>query len=267
MGTDIHLRVEARDPRSGAWVWWREPLDNVRRRDWAATRIADERDTHTDPGERNYTVFRLLAGVRAFNGDPPGLFEHRGIPTDIDRTGLVTEGLGLPDRSPARKPSGGFGNRFAGLDFGPAAPAEEPVVRTAADDPDRKDYLGDHSFTHCTLGELLTVPWDAAMTTAGIVTRAEYKLWIAGGREGCPRMWQYATTPEGPDVAVEEVVGNGMYLLITPTRNFSHVRAEWQWQPTADCAFRRWLNNVLVPAANRAGHAPGDVRILMGFDS
>ena len=52
----------------------------------------------------------------------------------------------------------------------------------------KKLYMGDHSFSWLTLGELLSYDWDQPITDEGIITYETWKKWVDGGR-GVPEAW------------------------------------------------------------------------------
>jgi len=186
------------------------------------------------PGARNYYAFALLADVR--NGDGFVItpqFPERGLPLDIDRTAFCPVGLPVP-----------------------------AMGHECADECEDFADLGDHSFTHATLAELLGAPWDVTVRDTGFIEAAEYARWLTEGGDH-PRGWcrgvggyhvRIVTSEEFAAMCIHDRAAPSLY-----------VRATWEWKPLIACDFRRWLDT-LAPLAAESGGNDG-VRVLMGFDS
>lgn len=130
-----------------------------------------------DPTERNYLLFARLFDVRNGRGFA-GCETHRPIES-------LFAGRGLPDDDAARR-------------FDPDSRDETSVW---TDEELERSYLGDHSFTHATLAELLhtvaddTPPTgrpDVAVRLTGVVEEAAYLRWLETGappEEYCGDAW------------------------------------------------------------------------------
>lgn len=253
MGCDIHLAVE-RQNKDGSW----EDISSEAINGYCGSWRDENYEYEKSPSQRNYTLFALLADVRndcEFADFKTGKsvspkFPGRGLPDDcnFDSDGHMRNG-----------------------------------PKDANGDPDYEsdDYrsLGDHSFTHATLRELLCVPWDVVVTDNGILDESVYLRWEAKGREGPPESWsggvwgggiQTVTEDEykslrsrdnDPGMTSAEELQNWLNRAANAGVRYC-IKATWKWQPLVDRAFHKWVTwmGAKYPHHNR-------VRVLIGFDS
>lgn len=154
----------------------------------------------------------------------------------------------------------GYG--FAGVETGTAWPSIAPE-RGLPDgvDVDDKDapWLGDHSHTWMTVAELLAFDWHGTTQTHyGVVPLDTYQPGVR------PSTWSGMVS--GRDiVTVEESAVDG---LTVPVGTRVYVRQAWQWTAAEAC---QWFVDDYLPAFRRLcdelGATPGDVRLVLGFDS
>lgn len=179
MGTDIHLYVERRV--AGRWEYAEElpprpcaACDATGKVTCFAGQPQEEvRDcyrcdgvglTLAPYGDRNYDLFSMLADVR--NG-----YGFAGCKTG-DGFDPLAEPRGLP--------------RDLSL-----------ALRTESFE-DGAPWLGDHSFSHATLAELLAYDYDRVTTKSGVVDSATFAEWRERGSVGAPGSWSGGVS--GPDV-------------------------------------------------------------------
>lgn len=154
------------------------------------------------PNERNYWAFAVLAGVRngvGFAGCDTG---NEVLP--------ISEPRGLPNDTAIKSNE---------VDY---------------DDPGAV-WLGDHSFSHVLLSELLAIDFEKKITERGFVSK-EQAARVAEGQT--PTEWCGGTT------------------------NPEYVRAQWE-RPLRDAA---WLIPKMIDVLAPLGE-PENVRLVFGFDS
>jgi hypothetical protein len=183
----------------------------------------------SSPRNRNYTLFGFLSGVRTEvdGAGPTGHVGDRGFPDDKDSEAHISES----DQFYYREDSGEDYND------------EEARTHATWGNPYRYPTgLGDHSFTHATLEELLSLPWDVVEeTSTGYIKLADLAEW--------------------------ERRGSIYNELIIPWRE-AHGRADvtqvqFPYNPLRieNSAFREFLEELKIYGP------PGNVRLLIGYDS
>jgi len=252
MGTDIHLYVERRK-KNGTW-------ERVKPTAWKCSWCDSPNEkcfncegkglTQKEYDRRNYDLFAMLAnvrngtgfaGVKTGNGFEP-LDEPRGIPED--------------------------------LSFPP-----EPDYSKENDDDD-DPWLGDHSFSWCTLAEALAYNYDRESKHEGVVDSAEYAAWVERGRKGRPG--SYCGGVSGPKVVhlsneeMQKLIMSNPALTKKPTGDERWGRpldedgksyfTSVEWTETYRfSAGEAWFN--FLEACKPLAKDPKDVRLVFGFDS
>lgn len=128
--------------------------------------------------------------------------------------------------------------------------------------------LGDHSFSHCTLAELLAYPhWYAQTTKRGVVNAWHYANW----RDRTRAPYHYSGGVDGKDI-----------VHLTNEQMDAHVKAHPPERPKTDWAFGTHFTQVSWPESYRdaalnlallladlvlLNRSPQDVRLVFGFDS
>ena len=243
MGTDIHMAIEVR--RNGRWHW---VPNAVSCSDCDGTAVWKDRDgkerecfrcTHRYRGtangrlhgysDRNYDAFGIIANVRngTWGADTPVIAGPRGLPDDISAE------LKAANDAPYELPDG----------------HENPAHYN----------LGDHSFTHISLAELLAFNWDGRNGKEATLSAPEYIKWAKRGFPG-----SYCAWASGETVSMGEADAR---IAKGETSGFN-VRATWG-ESLADMAgnFHSKFIPELVALAEREGVSPADVRCVFGFDS
>lgn len=167
------------------------------------------------------------------------------------------------------------GRGFAGIETGEgwkplAADRGLPPDFQYNDNGDDDGWLGDHSFTWCTLRELLDYDWDQQTTQYGVITIDQYDTWDrvsavypnSGGvsGRGVITIEQDAWERMGKDT--QEQLRHA-YRRDGAWRHGLHIRIKWV--EMARQAAGAFVDEVL-PWLGQFG-APEDVRLVMGFDS
>ena len=226
MGTDIHLYVEKKTSKG-----WEEVLAPYERsyggRSWSPYRETGKwDDPRPDPTNRHYNVFGFLADVRNGRGFA-GVYTGEPTPPQFP-------GRGIP---------------------------KDTSMKKVGETEDDEGYLpiGDHSFTHATLKELLDAPWDMEVYSGGLVSVNEF---LNRDEHGVPPSWcggvgggdtQIIDSPE----KFQKMIDAGEDLT------GKYCRVGWKWKPLENSDFRRWCVEVLKPMVED----PEDMRVLIGFDS
>lgn len=242
MGTDIHMAIEIR--KNGRWAW----LPNAvacNYCDGTGTRTNHEQKivpcfctNHYRGGadgrihgysDRNYDAFGILANVRngTWGDGTPFISEPRGLPRDI------SDELRTAHESNYETPDG-------------------------KDNPAHYS-LGDHSFTHVTLAELLAFNWDDRGGREATISASEYAKWDKKSSPG-----SYCAWASGETVSMAEAdkrVADG-------SSKGYNVRATWG-ESLADMVggFHSKFIPELISIAEREGIKAEDVRLVFGFDS
>ena len=255
MGCDIHLYVERRDP-DGSWKRvrceaWMCPWCNGKGKSrtgaachWCQGAGSTTKEYH----ERNYDLFAMLANVRngsGFAGCDTGdgfapLAEPRGLPADVSITDTEDEDYNNSDHS------------------------------------DRV-WLGDHSFSYCSLAEVLAYDFDRTTKHRGVVNAAEYGAWVETGRKGPPKsysggvMGNFVRTVEQPEM--DALIRSGRIKTTNVKGPFDSPKADdgvsyyttVEWTSTyRESAGKAWF--AFIEACKPLG-APEDIRFVFGFDS
>lgn len=236
MGTDIHLFVEKLI--GGKWQPVEPPYDSK-----YGGKSFDPYHKYGhwdfkegDPTERNYNVFAFLANVRngmGFAGVRTGVpvqpqFPERGIPGDTSYT--------------------------------------EPKYDDDGEIVSGDSWLGDHSFTHASLTEILSAPWDTEFTTFGVVNDTEFKEWQTNGQ---PSNWCGGVSGQGiithqDVIKYANMIDNGEIRNDPQMGCRDYCEVFWKWKPIENCGFIRWAREFLVPISD--GNTDS-IRVVMGFDS
>ena len=182
-----------------------------------------------DGDQRSYNTFAMLANVRNGYGFA-GCRTSTGFP-------VIHEQRGLPEDLKTNEDNGLLINK-TDLD-------EEPM------------YLGDHSFSWCTLAELRFFIKHVAKKTethiVGIVDRATYDLHEQTGQP-YTAWWSMVS---GPSIVVEAA---------PPGPRATHVQTSWPVNAAAESRLCE-IEAALTLVAERAGVAPEKIRFVYGFDS
>jgi hypothetical protein len=251
MGTDIHLYVE-RQAEDGSW-------SRVRPLPWTCpwcdgTGKGHHGDCYNCKGagkttggyhERNYNLFAMLADVRngtGFAGVDTGdgfvpLADPRGLPTDTSIRDTDTSDVD-----------------------------EEGAYELT----EREDYvwLGDHSFSYCTLAEAFSYDYDRTTKHRGVVNAAEYGAWVEAGGKGAPKEYSGGVMGNG----VKMVSRGEMERMIVGHRLDQYGRDDGQtyyttleWEETyRKSAGAAWF--AFLEACRTLGD-PNKIRFVFGFDS
>lgn len=240
MGTDIHSIAQVK--RDGQWIT-------------AAVSIAG------DP--RNYNTFAMLADVRNGRGFAgcwtstgfPVIHEPRGLPSDlvlastedhdvhVDKTRLIAAW------------------NWDGKDTLIDSPDARRV--SSITDEDSTMWLGDHSYSWCTLAELRAFIENVAKKTetfiVGVVTREQYE----GHRRTGKPYESWCGMVSGQGIYVAGRVGFGA----DPLPDFyTHVQTNWPVNAFDESQLGD-IEKALTLVAERTGAQPEDLRFVYGFDS
>lgn len=276
MGCDIHLYVETRKNEHTPWEWlkslparecgWCSGKGHYEGRPNDACYNCKGSGVNTKPfHERSYNTFAILANVRNGSG-------FAGVKTG-DGFNFISEPRGLPkDLS--------VGLRKA------AAIAEvdedgQPVSCREVDDSyDDENYegtgtyrpwLGDHSYTHMTLDEVMAFDWEQGTKECGLVTAAVYADWVEKGRKGRPESWCGGVS--GPGVTIvsnkemDQLIAEGKVstsLTKVSTIGTHYTSIEWG-MGYRDAVSHDWWS--FLESLMSLGIEPSNIRLVMGFDS
>lgn len=253
MGTDIHLYIERRTEKGYERVrpppWpcsWCGGGKQPPTRGDACFNCGGKGKTTREYHDRNYDLFAMLADVR--NGR-------------------------------------GFAGTDTGDGFKPLArPRGKPRGTSIKDTPESVDYenpsfiyLGDHSFSHATLAELLAYDYDRKTKHRGTVGAATYAAWVEAGRKGPPRDWSGGVM--GPKVKhvtqaeMDRLIRTGVIITSIVGGPFDEPKAKdgntyytvVEWEETyRESAGEAWFH--FLDACKKLGR-PEDIRFVFGFDS
>ena len=227
MGTDIHSIAQVnRDGR------------------WQTVAIGIDGD------QRSYNTFAMLANVRNGYGFA-GCRTSTGFP-------VIHEQRGLPEDLKTNEDNGLLINKtdlVCAWDWGGnEIPIDSPDARHLDEEP---MYLGDHSFSWCTLTELRTFIENVAKKTetriVGIVDLAAYNL----HKQTCQRYTNWCGMVSGPGIVVESD---------PPGPRATHVQTSWPVNAAAESRLCE-IEAALSLVAERTGAAPESIRFVYGFDS
>ena len=181
------------------------------------------------PRDRNYRLFGFLSGVRR---EVPGA----GIDGHVGNRGF-------PDNTDSEAPISEQDRYYYHEDSDEEYNDDEARTHHTWDNNYRYPTgLGDHSFTHATLEELLALPWNEVEdTTAGYIKLTDVAEWERRGRVHNELIIPWREARGRGDVTPVE------YL-------FNPFRIE-------NSAFREFLEELKIYGP------PGNVRLLIGYDS
>lgn len=201
MGTDIHCVAEIRRPKHGGK--WEPALSPIPNKYFQPDEPQDESNRKLEYPRlirwRNYDLFAMLAGVRngrGFAGVVTGagfnpISEPRGLPDDLSPHMVIAaepDGFEITDQATVANemwkdevavssPVTQHYSIPSAYEM-PAVPAA--VLSTTLGFPDGttaedvRFWLGDHSFTHITLAELLAYDWQQQTISMGHVSLSVY---------------------------------------------------------------------------------------------
>lgn len=128
-------------------------------------------------------------------------------------------------------------------------------------DGDGSTWLGEHSFSHLTLRELLAYDWHASMRHEGVIDLEAYRRWKAAGES-----W--------PNGVIGGIGGPGVVTLgedeLRDPKPGERVYVRFPWHTGRSEACRGFYPEVLdslVELAGDRGVTFDAVRIVFGFDS
>ena len=227
MGTDIHSIAQVN--RDGRWQTVAVGIDGDRRSYNTFAMLANVRNDYGFAGYRTSTGF-------------PVIHEPRGLPEDLktnEDNGLLINKTDL----------------VCAWDWGGnEIPIDSPDARHLDEEP---MYLGDHSFSWCTLTELRTFIENVAKKTetriVGIVDLAAYNL----HKQTCQRYTNWCGMVSGPGIVVESD---------PPGPRATHVQTSWPVN-AAESSRLCEIEAALSLVAERTGAAPESIRFVYGFDS
>jgi hypothetical protein len=255
MGTDIHLYIE-RQADDGTWsrvqpaVWtcpWchgEGAYKNGHKCYFCEGVGKSAKEYHN----RNYDLFAMLADVRNGSG-------FAGCDTG-DGFEILAKPRGLPADTSIR----------------------DTIVPDDEDYSERPDYvwLGDHSFSHCTLAEVLAYDYDRTTKHRGVVDAAEYSAWVEVGRKSPPKSYSGGVMGLGVKTVdqstMDHLIRSGVVKTITKTE-FGPPKSEdgiayyttVEWEESyRDCAGKSWFE--FLEACKPLGD-PERIRFVFGFDS
>jgi len=232
MGTDIHLRLEAKTPDGWkcikpCWPQYPYPKDENGETIWPTD----------DPTERNYNVFAFLAGVRNGYGFA---FCYRHKPIEP-----AFAGRGIPTNSEYNDP---HDKCETDEDF-------EAIPRGV--------WLGEHSFTWATITELQALEWEAEFTSGGYVPAEVYEALPVGQ---APDVFFEGVMGDSIQMVQAEDY-EAMKALNDLDEHIQYrVFVTWKWRPLMDSGFYAWLTGDKLAAVIEQ-YGADNLRLLMGFDS
>lgn len=271
MGCDIHLFVEAR--KSAAEPW--ELVGIKSQCDWCdGKRVNNSGEQcygckgtgeRTGFSSRNYDTFAILANVRngrGFAGCDTGdgfepISEPRGLPEDMS---AELRGIHAEEDSAANYDA-------CRLSYGCG-------------------WVGDHSFSHLLLSELVGCNWNRRTNQRGVLTPSDFQTFL---EKGAPDNWSGDIS--GPDVVY--VTNAEMAEMLThaefstdehfpklvamspdctvcrvPIGSYVVTKAQWSvsYKESSQTFYTRFLP-AMCHFATRNGLGQTDMRIVFGFDS
>ena len=230
MGTDIHSIAQVN--RDGRWQTVAVGIDGDQRSYNTFAMLADVRNGYGFAGCRTSTGF-------------PVIHEQRGLPEDLktnEDNGLLINKTDL----------------VCAWDWGGnEIPIDSPDARRVKYLDEEPMYLGDHSFSWCTLTELRTFIENVAKKTetriVGIVDLAAYNL----HKQTCQRYTNWCGMVSGPGIVVESD---------PPGPRATHVQTSWPVNAAESSRLCK-IEAALSLVAERTGAAPESIRFVYGFDS
>jgi hypothetical protein len=218
MGCDIHFYVEFK--RNGRW----QSADKWRFDD----EYADVSYTNCFYGERNYSLFAILANVR--NG-----YGFGGVDT---------------------------GDGFVPIDKPRGLPHD--VTNQIKESSDRWDCDG-HNHSWFTLQEILEYDWTRVTKKRGVLTLKEYDHWRRSAKKRGESPESYAAEVWSKDACIvsEHKADEILHSISTSNYEKIYVRCEWE-VAYHKCCYEFWWNT--IPRMLALGK-PEDVRCVFWFDN
>lgn len=195
--------------------------------------------------DRDYTLFAILADVRNGYGFA-GVYRHEPLESIAPDRGIPSWLTVDDDTYSEELINQWYGTQYA--DFGASKYGTD---------------LGDHSFTHMTLSEIINWKgWDNYLSQGGVVSKDHYEETIAKGNN--PECWC-----GGVSGFAINVVDENIYKTLTGVCNYegkqiTHINCRWKSEETLRERYQWFLEEI-----DRIGGEYGydDVYLVVGFDS
>ena len=182
--------------------------------------------------DRNYTLFAILAGVRNGYGFA-GRYRHEPLQP-------IAEGRGIPEFiSVVEERTEELYNKWYGR---------------WDDEEEFGCWLGDHSYTHMTVDEILEWKgWSKHLSQGGVVSVEHYEETVAKGKE--PESWCGGISGGGVVTVAEDEYKSGAKA--------THVKCFWKSEQSLGQMYD-WFLKEIGRIKNEYGE---DVYLVIGFDS
>ena len=182
--------------------------------------------------DRNYTLFAILAGVRNGYGFA-GCYRHEPLQP-------IAEGRGIPEFiSVVEERTEELYNKYYGR---------------WDDEEEFGCWLGDHSYTHMTINEILEWKgWSNHLSQGGVVSVEHYEETVAKGKE--PESWCGGISGGGVVTVSEDEYKSGAKA--------THVNCFWKSEQSLGERYD-WFLEEIERIKNEYGE---DVYLVIGFDN
>ncbi len=182
--------------------------------------------------DRNYTLFAILAGVRNGYGFA-GCYRHEPLQP-------IAEGRGIPEFiSVVEERTEELYNKWYGR---------------WDDEEEFGCWLGDHSYTHMTVDEILEWKgWNHHLSQGGVVSVEHYEETVAKGKE--PESWCGGISGGGVVTVAEDEYKSGAKA--------THVKCFWKSEQSLGERYDWFLEEIEL-IKNEYGE---DVYLVIGFDN
>ncbi len=182
--------------------------------------------------DRNYTLFAILAGVRNGYGFA-GCYRHEPLQP-------IAEGRGIPEFiSVVEERTEELYNKYYGR---------------WDDEEEFGCWLGDHSYTHMTVNEILEWKgWNNHLSQGGVVSVEHYEETVAKGKE--PESWCGGISGGGVVTVAEDEYKSGAKA--------THVKCFWKSEQSLGERYDWFLEEIEL-IKNEYGE---DVYLVIGFDN
>ena len=182
--------------------------------------------------DRNYTLFAILAGVRNGYGFA-GCYRHEPLQP-------IAEGRGIPEFiSVVEERTEELYNKYYGR---------------WDDEEEFGCWLGDHSYTHMTINEILEWKgWSNHLSQGGVVSVEHYEETVAKGKE--PESWCGGISGGGVVTVAEDEYKSGAKA--------THVKCFWKSEQSLGERYD-WFLEEIERIKNEYGE---DVYLVIGFDN
>ena len=182
--------------------------------------------------DRNYTLFAILAGVRNGYGFA-GCYRHEPLQP-------IAEGRGIPEFiSVVEERTEELYNKYYGR---------------WDDEEEFGCWLGDHSYTHMTVNEILEWKgWNNHLSQGGVVSVEHYEETVAKGKE--PESWCGGISGGGVVTVAEDEYKSGAKA--------THVKCFWKSEQSLGERYD-WFLEGIERIKNEYGE---DVYLVIGFDN